>query len=112
MCPSFSRIKRLFIQQLASKSSLMFAKRYGSGLQQLAKPNVQTAKTVFEESTAIARPARRQNRPISSAGNRPCWLRRPKRRLPTRGISGRSFVRRRRTSWTRRVALSSNSALD
>ncbi|WP_277182602.1 TIGR01841 family phasin [Caballeronia sp. BR00000012568055] len=31
------------------------AKRYASGLQQLAELNVQTAKTVFEESAAVAK---------------------------------------------------------
>ncbi|KXU82835.1 hypothetical protein CR51_42535 [Caballeronia megalochromosomata] len=54
MFPSFTQQTFLFpstgVQVLVN-----VAKRYASGLQQLAELNVQTVKTVFEESAAVAK---------------------------------------------------------
>ncbi|MFM0521272.1 MULTISPECIES: TIGR01841 family phasin [Caballeronia] len=55
MFPS-SFANQTFVYPAASLQVLVnVAKRYASGLQQLAELNVQTAKTVFEESTAVAK---------------------------------------------------------
>jgi phasin family protein len=51
----FSFANQAVVNPLASlQSHVNIAKRYASGLKQLAELNVQTLKTVFEESTAVA----------------------------------------------------------
>lgn len=55
MFPSLSANQTFVYPPAGFQVFVNVAKRYATGLQQLAELNVQTAKTVFEESTAVAK---------------------------------------------------------